>query len=154
MRESPAGFTMSNVWGTLGASAAIVTGTDLNSLADGSGALGGSPIASPNTSFYGRIELYLASVDFSALDNPAGYVYFLKSNDSGTTYEDGGASTEPARMPDVIIPLREISGAQRVMIDCEVPAGYAKALFFNHAGAALAASGNTLEIALYTTVSS
>ena len=101
--------------------------------------------------FYVRLEIYLASVDLSSQDNPAIYVYYILSDDDGSTFEDGAAAVEPARRPDVIIPLREISGTQRVMIDALFPPENFKVLYLNKTGAALAASGNTIYYSPFTT---
>ena len=145
---------MANGWGTLGTAAAIIAGSSLNSLATNSCMLGSNSIASANTDFYGRVHLFLASADLSAQNNPACRIYWIKSDDSGTTYEDGFSGTtanEPARQPDVIIPFREVYKAQHIMKDCVIPAGYAKALIVNKTGAAFPAASNAVKLARYTT---
>lgn len=132
-------------------SAASLLTTGLDSLANGSGAISS---AQDNTGgeLYGAFELYLASVDLSAQTNPAVYVYYAWEVD-GSNYEDGGAAVEPQKMADVIIPLREVSGAQRVIVPAIIPTGSWKVLAFNHSGAALASSGNTLKVATFSTES-
>ncbi len=136
-----------NWTGLTTAAEAIATGS-LDSLADGSGVLGAD--IGPHDDLYVRLELALASVDLSAQDNPSAYVYYIKSDDGGSTFEDGAAAVEPARMPDAIFPLREVNAAQRVMIDASFPPENFKVLVFNHAGAAWAASGNTLYYSPFT----
>lgn len=120
--------------------------TELNSLADGSNAITGTQVDNTsNRKTFITLELYLASVDLSAQDNPAVYVWFLLEVD-GTNQEDGGASTDPAKQPDAIIPLREVSATQRVIIPNIVCSPYEfDILAGNRTGAALAASGNTLK---------
>lgn len=136
-------------WTGLTTAAEAIATAALNSLADGSGVLGADLGAKDD--FYVRMEFYLASLDLSAQDNPAVYVYFVLSDDVGTTFEDGAAAVEPAKRPDVIIPLREVNAAQRVMIDAIFPPENFKALIFNHTGAAFPASGNTLYYSPFTT---
>lgn len=73
-------------------------------------------------------------------------VWFLGAQD-GTNYEDGDASTTPARMPDVVFPLRTVTTAQRILRRVWLPWGKLKALLKNDGtGQAMAASGNTLII--------
>ena len=73
-------------------------------------------------------------------------VWFLTSQD-GTNYEDGDASTTPARMPDCVFPLRAVTTAQRIIRRCLLPYGLMKALAKNDGtGQAMAASANTLKI--------
>jgi len=136
-------------WTGLTTAAEAIAGASLNSLADEAGLLGSDLGA--NDDFYVRLEVLIASVDLSAQDNPAIYIYYIKSDDNGTTFEDGSASIEPARRPDVIIPLREVSAAQRVMIDALFPPENFKVLYWNKTGAALAASGNTIFYSPFTT---
>lgn len=59
------------------------------------------------------VEIYLASVDLSAVTNPGLYIWLLRRTD-GTNFEDGADAIDPARQPDAIIPLREFNGVQRV----------------------------------------
>ncbi len=127
--------------------------TELNSLADGSNVLDGALDMADGT--HGRmtkmdIEVYLASIDTSSETSPAIYLWLLKETD-GTNYEDGGASVDPARMPDEIIPLRLVSGVQRVTgtIYVETPTNV-KILIGNRSGVALASSGNTLKYYIHT----
>ena len=117
----------------------------LDSLADDVNAIGTTQIVNTSALRYDRIvmDIYLASVDLSSVDNPALYIWLLELLD-GSNYEDGGASVDPARQPDIIIPLREVSGAQRARGQCLIEPGTYLALLGNRAGAALASSGNTI----------
>lgn len=73
-------------------------------------------------------------------------IWFLGSQD-GTNYEDGDASTTPARMPDVVIPVLATTNAQRIVRRVVLPWGKLKALAKNdNTGQAMAASGNTLKV--------
>lgn len=78
-------------------------------------------------------------------------VWFLQTQD-GTNYEDGDASTTPARAPDAVIPVRASTSAQRIIVKhVDMPPGLFKALLKNDGtGQAFAASGNTLKIRPYT----
>lgn len=73
-------------------------------------------------------------------------VWFLANLDS-TNYEDGDASTTPARAPDLVFPLRAVTTAQRVIRRASLPWGLIKVLLKNDGtGQTMAASGNTLKI--------
>jgi hypothetical protein len=127
--------------------------TELNSLANGSNVLSGVIDFSDAT--HGRmtkldVEVNLATVDWSAQTNPAIYLWIIKRTD-GTNYEDGGASVDPARIPDEVIPIRAVSSAQRVRgtIYVDTPDS-GKILIGNRTGAALNASGNTLKYYIHT----
>ena len=135
-------------WTGLTTAAEAIATASLDSLADDAGVLGSDLGA--NDDFYARLEIYLASVDLSSQDNPAIYVYFIKSDDDGSTFEDASASIEPARRPDAVVPLRTVSATQRVMVDVLFPAENFKVLYWNKSGAALAASGNTIYYSPFT----
>lgn len=127
--------------------------TGLDALADGSNVLDTAIDFSDVTHLRMQkldLEIVLASVNLSAQTNPAIYVWLLKRTD-GTNYEDGGASVDPQRPPDAVIPLREFNGAQRVSgtLFVDTP-NSGKLLFGNRAGAALAATGNTLKYYIHT----
>jgi hypothetical protein len=133
------------------APAAIVTGLDtgLNSLANNSNAISSAIDNTTNRKLYISVEAYLASVDLSTQTNPAIYIWLIAQID-GTNDEDGGASVNPARQPDIIIPLRVFNGTQRVIIRQSFALPYSfKILLGNRTGAALAASGNTLKYRLF-----
>ena len=106
-----------------------------------------------NDKLSGFVEVVLASVDLSAQTNPAIYIWWLLEAD-GTNTEDGGASVTPAKSPNVIVPLRAVNGAQRVGLMLPLftlpPADFTP-LVQNKAGAALAASGNTVKLTRFST---
>lgn len=74
-------------------------------------------------------------------------VWFCMSTD-GTNYEDGSAADlTPARMADVVFPLRAVTTAQRITRRVSLPWGKFIAILINDGtGQAMAASGNTLKI--------
>lgn len=78
--------------------------------------------------------------------NTAVAVWLLGSQD-GTNYEDGDASTTPAKLPSVTFPLRAVTTAQRIIRRVWLPFGKFKALLKNDGtGQSMSASGNTLII--------
>jgi hypothetical protein len=77
-------------------------------------------------------------------------VWWLQKPD-GTNAEDGGTSVTPARPPDVVVPVRAVTGAQRIVVDAGIPPGPFRPLLRNEGtGQAFAASGNTLKIRPFT----
>jgi hypothetical protein len=78
--------------------------------------------------------------------NTAVVVWLLGSQD-GTNYEDGDASTTPARLPDAVFPVRAVTSAQRIIRRIWLPWGLMKALLKSDGtGQSFASSGNTLSI--------
>lgn len=73
-------------------------------------------------------------------------LWLLVAND-GTNYEDGSASITPARMPDVVFPVRAVTTAQRINRRCALPAGKFTPLLKNDGtGQTVASSGNILNL--------
>lgn len=121
--------------------------TDLNSLAADSNVLGAEIDNSTNNRPFIEISVSLATVDLSSQDNPAIYIWILTTNDTG--YEDGGASEDPARPPDLILPVREANDSFILNGRCLAQEKF-KILIGNRCdAAALAASGNTLDYRLF-----
>lgn len=58
-------------------------------------------------------------------------LWFVKSQDGGTTYESGDAGYTPLRMPDLIIPAPVDTTQRIVMRDVMCPAGLFKILVKN-----------------------
>lgn len=79
-------------------------------------------------------------------------IWFLRTL-NGTQWEDGSdASVIPARPPDLVLPLRTVSTAQRVCRTAVLPASNWRALLRNDGtGQALSSSGNVLNIRPVTT---
>jgi hypothetical protein len=87
-----------------------------------------------------------ADNDASPTANTGIPVWFLQAAD-GSNYEDGGTGTTPAKLPDVVFPLRAATGLQRIVRRCALPWGPMKALAKNDGtGKALNNTGNTLKI--------
>lgn len=141
-----------NKWATPAAIATALT-TGLDSLANAANAISGAIDNLTGLNEFIDIEVVLASVDLSAQTNPAIYIWFVKQID-GSNYEDGGAAVNPARQPDIIVPLRAVNGAQRVIVSNVVFPPYSVELLWgNRTGAAHASSGNTLKYRLHNTES-
>jgi len=131
--------------------------TELNSLANNSLAIssvGGTSgvfnFAIGGSDLDGYQELELELVIASMGGTPTAYtgfsVWFLRAI-NGTNFEDGSGSVEPARGPDRVIPIRPVSTAQRITVECKAPRGVNKILIKNNGtGQALASSGNALNI--------
>jgi hypothetical protein len=138
-------------WGAYDSLQSYLT-TELNSLANGSNVLGAAidfTAAGVDRKAYMDVEIYLASVNLSAQTNPSIYLWLLPRTD-GTNFEDGGASVNPARSPDKIIPLRAFNGVQRVFARFLLTTpDQGKVLVGNRAGAALASTGNTVKYYIY-----
>lgn len=124
-------------------------GTELNALANDALALGSEAVLADAGYLLADLTLVL-SYAVAPSANAAVSVWLLRETD-GTSYEDGGASVTPARPPDVVFPLRAVTGSQRIVRQVMLPPGKFKPLAKNDgAGQALAASGNTLKLKAYT----
>lgn len=143
-------------------SAQTIMSTELNSLANNTNVISsvanGSTGVITNTQGTSGYDGYPRAKAELNLGAPGGTlaagsgisVWFLKIVD-GSNYEDGGSSVTPARMPDVVFPVRAVSGAQRIIMECPVPVGTFKVLVRNDGtGQTLASSGNTLKLLLNT----
>ena len=125
--------------------------TDLNSLANNALVLSAS--AYNNTVGGGSGEGYvycdLELVVTFGTNPTAGTAisfWFLTTSD-GTNYEDGGTSVTPARAPDLVIPVRAVTTAQRIIRRCLLPWGNFKVLIKNDGtGQAFSSSGNTVKL--------
>jgi hypothetical protein len=92
------------------------------------------------------VELVTASIG-SAFTAGTGFTLWFLGCQDGTNYEDGDASTTPAKLPACVFPVRAVTGAQRIIRRILLPWGLMKALLKNDGtGQALASSGNTLKI--------
>jgi len=130
-------------------SATNVLSTELNSLAANALAVSSSEYDnSSNLDLYAALEITLASIDLSGATSPSVEGWIL---DNVSAQEDG-ASVEPARVPDFIIPLREINGAQVVTVrNIPIPGISFDVVLKNQNDntIAYAATGNTLKIEVY-----
>jgi len=127
--------------------------TALNSLANSTNVLGDAidfTTSGTDRKLFVDGEVYLAAVDWSAQTNPAIYLWLLRRTD-GTNFEDGASTTDPARQPDAIVPLRASSAAQRLSFNMMLTnPDQGKILVGNRTGAALASSGNTVKYNIYS----
>src|ERR1700735_3731615 len=96
-----------------GTSTAVLT-TQLNSLANNTMCAAGSAInnvfatANRNGYPFGSVQLVLAAYSGTPSGGSSINVWFLKSIDGGSTYEDGSSSLQPTRAPDVIFPVETV----------------------------------------------
>lgn len=73
--------------------------------------------------------------------------WLIKSNDAaGGTYEDGDASTTPARPADFVLPVRAVNTAQVIAILAELVPGLLKLLAKNDATGQTINSGWTITL--------
>jgi hypothetical protein len=93
----------------------------------------------------GQFELVLAAPAGTLTAGPAALIWFLTTVDA-TNYEDGSASVIPARTPDLIIPVRAVSTAQRIIRKSMLPPGNWYVVLSQATGQAWNASGNTLKV--------
>ena len=134
-------------WTARGSATNIMTDTELGSLAANTLAVSVSEYDnSSNLDLYAAFEITLASIDLSGATNPSVECWIL---DNVSAQEDG-ASVEPARSPDFIIPLREVNGAQVVTVRPIPGISFDVRLKNQNDNAiAYAATGNTLKIEVY-----
>lgn len=140
---------MTNVLYTRG-TADTVLSTELNSLANNALVAHATSVTVTSAGFMAcQVELYV-TYGTAPTVGTAVLVWFLREVD-GTNFEDGSASITPLRAPDVYFPLRDVTTAQRIIMDIVLPPGNFKPLVKNNGtGQSMAASGNTLKIRPYT----
>lgn len=134
----------------LGSQSSLLT-TELNSLANNTNVI--TSAAFNNTQGGGSGDGYLladlelvVSYGVAPTAGTGCSVWFIQTQD-GTNYEDASASITPARAPDVVFPVRAVTGAQRVIRTCSLPPGNFKVLIRNDGtGQAMASSANTLKV--------
>lgn len=128
----------------LAGTVATLLATELNALANNANAIG-SAYSSGGNYVLAEVEA-VVTYGVAPTANTGLSVWFLRAID-GTNREDGDASTTPARTPDVVLPLRAVTTAQRVTRRVAIPPGTFTPLLRNDGtGQALAATGNTLKI--------
>jgi hypothetical protein len=98
---------------------------------------------------WGRYELVLAAPAGTLTAGTAVLIWFL-GNVDGTNPEDGSATVIPSRPPDLVIPVRAVSTAQRITRIAKLPPGNWYALLSHATGQAWGASGNTLKVSPFT----
>ncbi len=98
---------------------------------------------------FGRYELVLAAPGGTLTVNTAANVWFLGTVD-GTNYEDGSASVIPARRPDLVIPVRAASTAQRIAVIAPLFPANCFVVLSHNTGQAWGATLNTLKVSPIT----
>ena len=124
--------------------------TELNSLANNALAIGSAYDNTIGQTGDGYtlcdVELLTGTWGGAPTASTALALWFIQTQD-GTNYEDGDASTTPARVPDVVFPLRASTSAQRIVRRIVLPWGKFKPLLKNDAtGQSMNASGNTVKV--------
>lgn len=126
--------------------------TELTGVADAANKRGAAidfTTAGSDRKLYLDVEFVLASTDLSLVTNPAVYLWMLGRTD-GTNFEDGSDTVDPARAPDMIIPLRAFNGVQRVFARfLRTTPDQGKILFENRTGATILA-GAELNYRMYS----
>ncbi len=97
----------------------------------------------------GRFELELAAPGGTLTAGTAAYIWLISTVD-GTNYEDGSASVIPARLADVIIPVRAVSTTQRIMVIADLPPGNWFVVLGQNTGQTWGSTLNTLKVVPFT----
>lgn len=139
-----------NVLYKAGTTVETILSTGLNSLANNARAMSAAITITDTLYIDGELELYISGMGGVPTANTTLNVWFLRQIDA-TNYEDGDASTTPARNPDAFFPIRAVSTAQRIVRVVTLPPGVFKVLIINAGtGQALAAADNTLKLKPHT----
>lgn len=122
-------------WAALGAETTLMSNTDLSAMANNALVLSS---AYNNVQGGGGGDGYVLcrvtatiTMAVAATANTGFTIWFLKSQDGGTTYESGSTSYTPLRLPDLVIPAPVDTTQRVVMRDVPLPAGFLKALMKN-----------------------
>lgn len=70
-------------------------------------------------------------MNVAATANTGVPIWFVKSQDGGTTYESGDTGYTPLRLPDLVIPAPVDTTQRFIMRDVLMPAGFFKVLLKN-----------------------
>lgn len=109
---------------------AIATGISAGSAAAGAGILGSEYDNETNKHRFATATLTVTHAT-AATANRVWLLYLLFATD-GTNYEDGGASTQPAKLQTVAFPVRGVTTAQKITIpNIQLPPHKLKALLWN-----------------------
>jgi hypothetical protein len=127
--------------------------TELNSLANNSLAVGSAFDNTQGQAGDGYVlcDLELVVTYGSAPGVSTACTLWCLGTQDGTNYEDGDASTTPARLPECTFPLRAVTSAQRIIRRVWLPWGKWKPLLKNDGtGQAMASTANQLKVLPYT----
>ncbi len=143
----------------LGSATTLMT-TELNSLNSSSGltagvisSVGGTSGIFNNTAGGGGLGGYTLGQWELVLTAPAGaltagtgaFVWLLTTVD-GTNYEDGSNSVIPARPPDIILPVRAVNTAQRIIRNLMMPQGNWYVLLAQNTGQTWNSTNSTFKV--------
>lgn len=147
-------FTEKWVAGTVGLTWASIMTTELNSIANANAILGSTNLDnSANLDLFADFSLHLASLAGASPNYVGLFLYPL--NDDGSTYGDGRFSSSAAGPPPssywvgnfgLVAATQAQNGTVRGVL---LPPGQFKPVIYNQAGAAFAASANTLKWRTY-----
>lgn len=128
-------MAVSELYGALGTETVLISNTNFSALANnalvlsadynnvqGGGGGGGDILA--------RIRATI-TMAVGATAGTGFSIWFLKSQDGGTTFERGGTSYTPLRPPDLVIPAPTDTTQTEIMRDVAIPAGHFKVLVKN-----------------------
>jgi hypothetical protein len=128
-------------------SVATLASTELNSLANNAMALGAEIDNSTDLHRWGDFELLFGTGANATVDAVI-RVWLLEAAD-GTNYEDGGASVEPRKAPDLVFTVRAATSQRITIKGVPLPPSKFKALVRNECGQSFSSSGNTLRMLPY-----
>lgn len=126
--------TQTEKWGALGTETVLLSNSDLSALANNALVLSSAYNNTQGNAGDGaplcRITATLTMAT-AATANTGFSIWFLKSQDGGTTYEAGGSGYTPLRLPDLVIPAPVDTTQRIVMRDVPMPPGFFKVLIKN-----------------------
>ena len=149
-------------WAGLGTTQTAIAGTALNAMANTALVLGSAVAWVQATGgivgfVWGRVQLTF-KFQSGPTTNTGFDVWFLKSQDGGSTFEEGSTSVVPARPPDLTFLAHDYGGtgdtnAHTVSKDVLIPCGSWKALLKNDATGQSLTASNTDNILTVTPLS-
>lgn len=150
--------TTSELYSALGTETVLMTNTNLSALANNGLFLSAAYNNTQGNTGAGDVLCRIRAtitMAVAATANTGFSLWFLKSQDGGTTYEAGGTAYTPLRNEDLVIPAPVDTTQREMMFDVPMPAGFFKVLLKNNAtGQALktdvTSAGSQLSITPYT----
>lgn len=123
-----------------------------NSLANNANTLSGAITVTDASYLFADLTCAVKFVTTNPTVGTGISVWFLRSTDGGTTYEDGDATpTTPSRAPDVVFPVRAVTTAQRIIRQVALPSGTFKILLRNdNTGTNCDSASNALTMKAFT----